>query len=334
MVFRVWQQLYAAQGIPTFPVNVDEHGKVPAIRGWQKIGLLGSAKLAQTMGDTDALGFCPGKRSGLTILDVDSSDERILADALDQHGPTPILVRSSSGNHQAWYRYNGETRQIRPDQNKPVDILGSGFVVAPPSKGIKSNYQFIQGGLDDLHHLPCLQNAPANAGHRKHLAAGLPVGQVGQGSRNNSLWNHCMRQAHNCDDFDALLDVARTCNANFLPPLTDDEVVKIAKSAWAYTERGENRFGRPGVYFSTEEANRLITWDQDQFVLLAFLRANNGPNSNFMVANGLAKTLGWGRKRFATKRRGLERTHIKMVSRASATNGPARYRWLAKDGRK
>jgi hypothetical protein len=33
--------------------------------------------------------------------------------------------------------------------------------------------------------------------------------------------------------------------------------------------------------------------------LLTFLRANQGPESTFMVANGLADTFGWGRLRFA-----------------------------------
>jgi hypothetical protein len=333
MVFGIWQPRYAAHGIATFPVRISDH-KVPAIRGWQRIGLRGSAELALTMADADALGFCPGKRSRLTVLDVDSSDERILAEALDRHGPTPIVVRSGSGNYQAWYRWGGEKRLVRPETGKPIDILGAGFVVAPPSKGIKSNYEFIEGGLDDLVPLPHLHNTPSNTDAQSHLAAQTPTRGISEGARNKSLYEHCMRQAHHCDDLDAPLDVARTCNASFLPPLTDEEVVKIANSAWGYTQRGENRFGQPGVYFSAEEANRLITSDRDQFVLLAFLRANNGPESTFMVANGLAKKLGWGRKRFAAKRRGLERTHIKMVTRPSATNGPARYRWLAKAGRK
>jgi hypothetical protein len=188
--------------------------------------------------------------------------------------------------------------------------------------------------VDDLVHLPLLHNTPSNTDAQSHLAAETPTRGISEGARNKSLWEHCMRQAHHCDDLDALLDVARTCNASFLPPLTDGEVVKIADSAWGYTQWGENRFGRPGVFFSTEEANRLITSDPDQFVLLAFLRANNGPNSNFMVANGLASKLRWGRNRFRVARRGLEETHIKMVTRPSTTNGPARYRWLAKAGRK
>jgi hypothetical protein len=333
MVFRAWQPGYAAHAIATFPVRVDERGKVPAIRGWQRIGLPGSAKVAQTM-DADAFGFCPGSRSQLTILDVDTGDECVLADALARHGSTPIIVRSGSGNYQAWYRWDGEKRLIRPDPDKPIDILGSGFVVAPPSKGIKSNYEFIQGGLDDLVNLPCLRNVPPPTSHQTQSSRRVPIGDIAQGTRNNALWRHCMRQAHHCDDLDALVDVARTWNASLLPPLTDDEVVKAAKSAWGYTQRGDNWFGRHGVFFGTEEVNRLITSDQDQFVLLAFLRANNGPNSKFMVANGLTQTLRWRVKRLRAARRGLEGTYFKMVIRPSAANGPARYRWLAKAGQK
>ena len=45
MPFRDWQPRYAAHGIATFPVRVGHDGKVPAIRGWQRVGLPGSAKL-------------------------------------------------------------------------------------------------------------------------------------------------------------------------------------------------------------------------------------------------------------------------------------------------
>ena len=143
-----------------------------------------------------------------------------------------------------------------------------------------------------------------------------------------------MRFAHNCDDFDALLDVARTRNEDYLQPLTDSEVVKTAKSAWDYTERGENRFGRPGVFFEAKEATDLICSDPDAFLLLAFLCAKNGPASTFMVANGLAKQLEWTRKRLAAARRRLTGVNIKMVHRPTTITGPALYRWIPKGGQK
>jgi len=125
MVFRDWQAQYAAHGVATFPVRVGDDGKTPAIRGWQRVGLPGSAKLGQQFADADAFGFCPGRGTGLTILDVDSNDECALADALDRHGPTPIIVRSGSGNYQAWYRWHGERRRIRPTLTRPSTSLAA-----------------------------------------------------------------------------------------------------------------------------------------------------------------------------------------------------------------
>lgn len=103
-----------------------------------------------------------------------------------------------------------------------------------------------------------------------------------------------MRSGRQIDDFDALLEVARTRNQEFLPPLPDNEVSQVASSAWSYTQRGQNRFGQHGVFFDTEQANRLITSHSDAFVLLAYLRAINRPESIFFVANALADTFRWG----------------------------------------
>ena len=213
----------------------------------------------------------------------------------------------------------------------PLMLLGAGFVVAPPSRGTKSNYQFIEGSLDDLDSLPVLRGI--NIETPPLSPASMPDEVVTKGRRNKMLWEHCMRSARQCDDFGALLDVGQTRNQAFVPPLPDDEVFDVATSAWCYTERGLNRFGQHGVYFCTEEANRLITSNSDAFVLLAFLRANNGPGSTFIVANGLADTLGWGLNRLRSARNRLQETEIEMVRRPSTYQGPALYRWRSQSDR-
>src|SRR5262249_51689002 len=121
------------------------------------VGLVGSSKIAGKFGHAPAIGFMCGKRNGITVLDVDTTDERVLADAVNRHGQTPVVVRTGSGHPQVWYRHNSERRRIRPDRNVPIDILGAGFVVAPPSQSAKGSYEFISGGLDDLDRLPVMQ---------------------------------------------------------------------------------------------------------------------------------------------------------------------------------
>ena len=137
-----------------------------------------------------------------------------------------------------------------------------------------------------------------------------------------------MRAAHHCDNFNALLDVACTQNAQFLTPLPDDEVVKVAKSAWGYTERDENHFGRPRVSFDAAEVNELICNDPDLYLLLSYLRANNKPDRQFMATNqGLAKTFHWRTKRVAAARRRMITKGHAIQTCTARPRQPALYRW-------
>jgi hypothetical protein len=327
--FRNWQPEYAAHNIPTFPVQIEPDRKKPMVSNYCRFGIPASTGISRKYPDATAIGFMAGKRSRLTILDVDTTDERVLADALNRHGQTPLIVRSGSGHHQAWYKNNGEARQIRPfGPDNPIDILGGGFVVAPPSRAIKGDYQFIQGGLDDLNSLPVLRNIHLDIA-TEHISVDLPPqGPVSQGNRNTALWEYCMKQAHHCADFDILLDKAKTRNeGNNKPPMTDTEVFKIAKSAWEYTVTGQNRFGK-GIRLAAIEANSIMGSNPDAYLLLKYLRDQNGPQRIFMVANGLHETFRWSRQRFAKARSYLmEHGHLSRVRGASSQAGVALYRW-------
>ena len=102
--------------------------------------------------------------------------------------------------------------------------------------------------------------------------------------------------------------------------------MKTTASAWGYEQRGDNRFGQHGAYFPIEEVIGLCA-NPDAFTLLAYLRANNGPWSNFWIANGLAETFGWGRKRLAAARcRLIERGDVVLV-KPSRKGSPAIYQW-------
>jgi hypothetical protein len=315
--FAEWQPRYAEHGIATFPV----HGKKPAVRGYLRLGLPASSKLTAKFENADAFGFAL-RPAGIAVVDVDTPDERVLVEALDHYGPTPIVVRSGSGHFQAWYRRQDEGRRIRPDPNRPVDVLGAGYVVAPPSAGPRRLYEIIQGTLADLDRLPVLQQL------RPTVTA--PAASVGQGARNDALWRHCMREARYCDDVDALLDVARTRNATFAPPLADAEVVKTAISAWDYTERGENWFGCGRRVITThDEIDRLLQDHPDAFMLLMMLRRHHW-GREFVVANEMAQHMpggGWARKRFVAARRHLIEIGAIVPVQPARQHMPAVYRF-------
>ena len=336
-VFQTFQPQYAAHRIATFPV-VD---KRPAVRGYPRIGLRASRELTGKFADAPALGFMCGERSGVTVLDIDTSDERVLTDAFSRHGATPIIVRTASGKFHAWYRHSNERRRIRPwGDDLPIDLLGSGgFVIAPPSTTGRGSYEFIQGSLDEVRSLrsmhglgPSLYNdavtiVPDDVLAKDAVAKAEPsIAVVSEGRRNETLFAHCMRHANHCEDRDTLLDITRTFNERCVPPLSDDEVNEIVNSALRYTALGENRFGTTGSWLPTETVRRMVA-DPHLCTLVTFLQAENRPNSTFWVADGLAKRLCWPRRKFlAARRKAINRGFIEMVSKPSQGH-PALYRF-------
>ena len=273
--FAEWQPRYAEVGIATFPVD----GKAPSVTRLPRSQAGRQPEARRPVPRCEAFGLAL-KPSSITVVDVDTPDERVLADALARHGETPFIVRSGSGHFQAWYRRQNEGRRVRPDRAAPIDILGDGFVVAPPSVGEKGPYRDHPG-------LPC--RPPYAAAAAEPAPAARAGGMRSRGPRNDTLWRHCMQQAHHCDDFEALLDVARTANESYLPPLTEAEVVKTARSAWGYTSAGENRFGRGRIVLGThDEVDDLLDRNPDAFILLTILRRHHW-GRDFVVANAMAE---------------------------------------------
>ena len=322
------QPQYAAHGVAVFPV--DAAAKKPSITNPERIGLPASRKLAEKFRNHDALGFWAGPRNRLTVLDVDvagPAGERLLADRMDRHGASPLVVRSASAKFHAYYRHAGERRIIHLD-GEPVDVLGKGLVIAPPSCTARGTYEIIQGSLDDLDRLPALRGLEAPSCTRE---------KVLDGKRNVTLWRYCMSVGGHCDDFEAVLDEAHTFNLDCIPPKSDAEVRRIARSAWGYTVRGENWFGTGRIVrLDHADIDGLMMEDPDAFLLLTTLRRHHW-GREFVVANKMARRMpagGWTRKRFAAARKALEtRGYIVQIKRPSR-HAPALYRWASKTGRK
>jgi Primase C terminal 1 (PriCT-1) len=160
--------------------------------------------------------------------------------------------------------------------------------VAPPSHGLRGNYEFIQGGLDDIARLPALANLPPHLYRKTETPrpSAVAAAKSDEGAtknaegRNNILFEHCLRHARCCDDFNALLDVARTRNADFTVPLDDAEAVKTAHSAWGYEERGENfiSVGQRTI-ISTEIAERILMHEYGREALALFLKLSHAHGS-------------------------------------------------------
>jgi hypothetical protein len=320
--FDHWQGIYAERGIATIPCGAE---KTPLVKHPERFGRDASREIATKFPDARAFGYYAGRRNGITVLDVDTTDEKVLAAALDRHGHTPIIVKTGSGKYHALYRHNGERRSIRAWKGLPIDLLGAGLCIAPPSIVAKGQYEIIEGHLDDLDRLPIMREIDdrlyADVGPR-------PRSQMfAHDGRNVDFFPLLMREAHHCDDYEQLLDRAETLNSQYGEPMEQARVIRTAKSVWGYTERGENRFGTFGSWSTLEEVKEFID-DPDGFYLLSFLRAHQGPDATFMVANGLAEIFGWRRHRLADARqRIIERGHIKAIRQAGRGH-PGLYQWV------
>ena len=351
--FAAAQPLYAAHGIATFPLR---ENKLPMIRGYTKVGLRGSGELVSKFPEAPALGFLTNARNRVTALDIDTTDERVVEDAVRRHGETPLKVRTASGKYHLYFRHNEERRRIRPFGELPIDLLGAGgLIVAPPSHVNTGQYQFIEGSLDDLNRLPIMRGLDPDM----YVRTAQPVpdlivpddflpnddpgdfisplrGMVEHHGRNAALFRvigPTAREIHAAGGTrEQLIDVARRHNAECIQPMEVQEVSAVVNSVWRMTTGGRNWFGQHGAFMGLCEVNNMVGGgDQDAFLLLAFLRAHQGPWAMFWIANGLTDKLGWTVKRLAgARKRLLELGYVEQV-RLPWRGTPAEFVWSQKN---
>lgn len=334
--FALWQPAYEAVGIPIFPVDAD---KRPLVKNWQKATLHSSRIFAGRFGSREAFGFCP-RRAGITVLDIDTTDEAVAADLFARYGEPKALVRTASGKLHGFYRHNGEDRLIRPEGPLiPYDILGDGFSVAPFSVTLKGTYQFIRGDLETLRTLDPLIAAP-RAPALPRAANEASRLRDGDG-RNHDLFRFAGAQARHCDDQEQLLDVARHYAAeHFHDTMPDLEIARTVASVWRYKLDGRLFVGK-----ATGEGRKVILdagrigdlaerAGAEAVGLYAVLKKRHPGNEPFPFANAAA-----GDADVSSSRRGIQATRkalldlgiIERVRGASSAHGCALFRWRDQD---
>ena len=114
-----------------------------------------------------------------------------------------IVSTTRSGQFRAW-------------DGLPIDLLGAGLAIAPPSVVAKGQYQIIQGHLDDLDRLPIMRELEDRL---YSIGASGPRPQKQGEGRNNDLWSRAMREAHHTDNYEQLLDRVETLNQEYVEPM-------------------------------------------------------------------------------------------------------------------
>jgi hypothetical protein len=221
------------------------------------------------------------------------------------------------------FRHNGEARRIMAVPGLPIDILGGGFAVAPPSMRAKGRYEFLHGSLEDLDRLPRLRVDKIEPIKAPRPGAAL----IREGQRHEALKRALASEIWHADDYEAFLDRALTVGTmHCTPPLDTNEITDLAAWFWQHKEMGLLR--RPGHRHWTQDVRDLLITDRSAGALLHVLRIEHpGEQHQFVVANAMAKMLGMNRHTFVAARMKLEALgHIVLLKPATSTR-PAIYRW-------
>ncbi len=322
--------MYAAAGIATFPVEVDH--KKPLVGHYLKAGLPASHEWSKKFPDANGIGFACGRKNRITVVDVDTTDAEVLAEALDYFGPTPVIIQTASGKYHCWYAHNGEGRHIRKAiAGKPIDLLGGGFAVAPYSKGKKGEYRFLQGTLDDLPLIPKIKARFAD--DEVKVDALDACGDIKSGERNSEVFRILMAKARELHSLDDLTAIALGLNSDRLEePLSDAELSKLVGNVWGYKERGQIFIGSAGyLKLPRDQLALAMKQGSDAYMLYSILREHHWARPEFCVANAMAQSMpdgSWSRKRFAAARSALVRCGLLvMLQKPSQQNGAGIYRF-------
>jgi hypothetical protein len=323
-IFATAQPEYAALGIATFPFDATEEVKRgPLVTNYQKMGLPASRQMALRFPDAPGIAAMAGTRNKLTIIDVDergAAGERLLADVQRQFGDAKVITKTGSGGFHGYYRHSGESRKIRPDPRKPIDLIGAGPIVLPPTRGFRGNYEIIHGKIEDLAALEPIRRMSSAA----LAASDIDLRSARNGGRDKKFWPHIARQAHTVKSLDELIEVARELNELMAEPWPDNEVdseiVKRCKYWWDKTQKGENYFNVGRYVRSThKELEEMLSnpKDHDACLLLLLLRKCHW-GRDFALSNETHKSLGWHRKRLvAARNRLIETGRIIVLKRAT-----------------
>ena len=326
-IFSMWQPRYAERGVPTFPVD---ETKKPRIRSWQSVGLKGSAELANKFDDANALGYVTGRRSNVTVLDIDTTEENIAADAIQRHGQPAIITRTASGKFHHLYRYNGERRRIRPWSELPIDLLGdNGYALAAPSKTATGSRRVRPSGpvLKSCLYVPVgdrwrILSLAARGIARK--SASIVAAGASSGLRKRSGGGASL---------DRMMEIARDVNQQFKEPLMDTEVVKVAASAWQHDAAGLNFFTRPRIMLDHDIFDVLGGANPDALLVLLRQERYHGGNDTFALANAMASSMAWGLPRWQRARDYLVKVRIIgcIHPGGHGPNDPPIYGWAIRN---
>lgn len=232
---------YASLQWQSFPCR--EKDKTPLVR-WADVATTEDNMLTGWWDTSPSanIAIACGKRSGIVVLDIDPDHGgfETLADLAIEYGAMPEtpISRTGTGGQHIYFKHPGvEIRNSAGKLGPGLDVRGDGgYVVAPPSIHPNGNrYEWIAKPS----HTP-LADMPEwmiELLQEKQAAEVAPKveGKIIAGHRNDTLFRMAGSMRRKDFNEDAIYAALIIYNReNCAPPLTDGEVLLIAKSATRY----------------------------------------------------------------------------------------------------
>jgi len=274
---QTYLQRYAAAGFKLFPVHSVENGictckdgracqnpgKHPRVSEWQK-------KATSDMKQIDAwwkrwpeanIGIATGEGSGLAVVDVDDLRDLESLEMLYDDLPRMVTTRTGSGGMHIFMKHPGGGRKIKSQAGVidgfRIDARGEGgYIIAPPSVNAKGSYTEASGilGETELPEIPdewlplLLDQGCRPSGRRERSGLTVPE-MISEGSRNDTLFKFaCSLREKGCGEETIKASVEALNLEQCDPPLDDDEVHTLVKSALQYKPGPLPGTWKPGTY--------------------------------------------------------------------------------------
>jgi hypothetical protein len=304
--FSAAVEIFTMQGVGVIPTR-QETPAVPMVKHPDRFGVPASRRLAADPRFADAnAAIWAGSHSRLTIVDVDSSDPAHVAEAIKAFGDSPLKISTPSGGLHLYYRHAGEPRRIRPfGKSLPLDVLGSGVAVVPPSvrqaagKKPAGTYRVLEGDLASLDDLPPLRpgSMPSSAARQvrcKQAVANTCLRDMREGDgRDIALFASARHMAMSCATEAELVEAVLAENSKMAEPLSIAVAHAKAASAWRY--KIEGRLLIPGSRVALGSKDELLQCKDypPAFLLLCYLRCSHavGAAPFAVVPDGISHVL-------------------------------------------
>lgn len=285
--------IYRRHGIQIYPTRPD----VPTKSMVRQPGRFRARTVDERFKDANAA-FIAGANNNITVIDIDAPGSYYVDMATEMFGDTPYVIKTPSGGTHLAFLHSGEIRSIRPFGNDvPIDLLGGGTVVAPPSRRIASEkkcageYRTVGDLEAALANLPPIREGALPVALHKPVTS--PT--ISVGNRNNTLFTKgraiAAKLSKSHADEGRLIENLLLENARLDEPLLVAEVQKICNNIWRYkiADRLLPHGSRTG-HLNLQEINVLSAYPSAS-ILLAYLRAHHTTDHIFAVStHGIAES--------------------------------------------